>query len=99
MNTLSAPKNLTRNVLIGMGLGILIASIFYYSQNTLSQSLSLGIEKYVFNLGGQIFKNLLMLVVVPLVFFSLVSGISSLSNMVKLGSLVGFWTFLELMEQ
>ena len=59
MNTLSAPKNLTRNVLIGMGLGILIASIFYYSQNTLSQSLSLGIEKYVFNLGGQIFKNLL----------------------------------------
>lgn len=87
MNTLSAPKNLTRNVLIGMGLGILIASIFYYSQNTLSQSLSLGIEKYVFNLGGQIFKNLLMLVVVPLVFFSLVSGISSLSNMVKLGSI------------
>ncbi len=87
MNTLSAPKNLTRNVLIGMGLGILIASIFYYSQNTLSQSLSLGVEKYVFNLGGQIFKNLLMLVVVPLVFFSLVSGISSLSNMVKLGSI------------
>ena len=44
-------------------------------------------EKYIFNLGGQIFKNLLLLIVVPLVFFSLVSGISSLSNMVKLGSI------------
>jgi len=87
MNTLAAPKNLTRNVLIGMGLGIFIASIFYYSENTFAQTLSLGIEKYLFNLGGQIFKNLLMLVVVPLVFFSLVSGISSLSNMVKLGSI------------
>ena len=55
------------------------------------------VEKYVFNLGGQIFKNLLMLVVVPLVFFSLVSGISSLSNMVKLGSIatktVGLYLF------
>ena len=87
MNTLSAPENLTRNVLIGMGLGVLVASIFYYSPNLVPQTLSLGIEKYVFNLGGQIFKNLLMLVVVPLVFFSLVSGISSLSNMVKLGSI------------
>ncbi|HJM59306.1 MAG: glutamate:protein symporter [Gammaproteobacteria bacterium] len=87
MNTLTAPKNLTRNVLIGMAFGVLIASVFYYSQNIFSESISLGIEKYIFNLGGQIFKNLLMLVVVPLVFFSLVSGISSLSNMVKLGSI------------
>ena len=87
MNTLSAPENLTRNVLIGMGLGVLVASIFYYSPNLFPQTISLGVEKYVFNLGGQIFKNLLMLVVVPLVFFSLVSGISSLSNMVKLGSI------------
>jgi len=87
MNTLSAPENLTRNVLVGMGLGVLVASIFYYSPNLFPQTLSLGVEKYVFNLGGQIFKNLLMLVVVPLVFFSLVSGISSLSNMVKLGSI------------
>ena len=87
MNTLSAPENLTRNVLIGMGLGVLVASAFYYLPNLFSQTLSLGVEKYLFNLGGQIFKNLLMLVVVPLVFFSLVSGISSLSNMVKLGSI------------
>ena len=87
MSVLSPPKNLTKNVLLGMAAGVLIASVFYYSQELIPAGLYLTIEKYVFNLGGQIFKNLLMLVVVPLVFFSLVSGISSLSNMVKLGSI------------
>ena len=97
MNALSAPKNLTRNVLIGMAAGVLVASIFYYTSGFISENISLVVEKYVFNLGGQIFKNLLMLVVVPLVFFSLVSGISSLSNMVKLGSIatktIGLYLF------
>ena len=87
MSVLSPPKNLTKNVLLGMAAGVLIASALYYSQDLIPAGLYLTIEKYVFNLGGQIFKNLLMLVVVPLVFFSLVSGISSLSNMVKLGSI------------
>ncbi len=87
MSVLSPPKNLTKNVLLGMAAGVLIASVFYYSQDSIPAGLYLTVEKYVFNLGGQIFKNLLMLVVVPLVFFSLVSGISSLSNMVKLGSI------------
>ena len=112
MSTLAPPKNLTRNVLIGMGLGVLIASVFFYTHHIYevigpgglsiqagwtSQSFFGGIEKYLFNLGGQIFKNLLMLVVVPLVFFSLVSGISSLTNMVKLGSIatktIGLYLF------
>ena len=87
MSVLSPPKNLTKNVLLGMAAGVLIASVFYYTQDSIPAGLYLTIEKYGFNLGGQIFKNLLMLVVVPLVFFSLVSGISSLSNMVKLGSI------------
>ena len=87
MSQLDPPKNLTRNVLVGMFTGVLLASIFFYFQDSISQSIFLGIEKYIFNLGGQIFKNLLLLIVVPLVFFSLVSGISSLSNMVKLGSI------------
>jgi len=87
MSQLDPPKNLTRNVLAGMFAGVLLASIFFYFQDLISQSIFLGIEKYIFNLGGQIFKNLLLLIVVPLVFFSLVSGISSLSNMVKLGSI------------
>ena len=89
MSELSAPKNLTRNVLIGMAAGVAVASAFYYGQfeqlgigtvtTTISDSVYVGIQNYVFDLGGQVFKNLLMLVVVPLVFFSLVTGISSLS--------------------
>jgi len=97
MSTLSAPKNLTRNVLIGMAAGVIVASAFYYAQHLIPVSIFSGVEKYIFNLGGQVFKNLLMLVVVPLVFFSLVSGISSLSNMVKLGSIatktIGLYLF------
>ena len=87
MTQLETPKNLTRNVLIGMFAGVIFASLFYYSQELISQQIFIFVEKYVFNLGGQIFKNLLLLIVVPLVFFSLVSGISSLSNMIKLGSI------------
>ena len=86
MSTLSAPKNLTRNV-HRYGCRCIIASAFYYGQHLIPSSIFFRRRKYIFNLGGQIFKNLLMLVVVPLVFFSLVSGISSLSNMVKLGSI------------
>tara|TARA_Y100001970_G_scaffold17203_1_gene19463 strand:- start:4150 stop:5412 length:1263 start_codon:yes stop_codon:yes gene_type:complete len=97
MSILSAPKNLTRNVLIGMAGGVAIAGALFYSDGFISEGFSQFIEKYLFNLGGQVFKNLLMLVVVPLVFFSLVSGISSLSNMVKLGSIatktIGLYLF------
>ena len=98
MKTLDAPKNLTRNVLLGMTLGVIIASIFFYFQAQIPVDVFLAVEKYIFNIGGQVFKNLLLLIVVPLVFFSLVSGISSLSNMVKLGSIatktIGFWLLL-----
>ena len=97
MSQLDPPKNLTRNVLVGMFSGVLLASIFFYFQDSISQSVFFGIEKYLFNLGGQIFKNLLLLIVVPLVFFSLVSGISSLSNMVKLGSIASKTVLLYLL--
>ena len=97
MSQLDPPKNLTRNVLVGMFSGVLLASIFFYFQDSISQSIFIGIEKYLFNLGGQIFKNLLLLIVVPLVFFSLVSGISSLSNMVKLGSIASKTVLLYLL--
>ena len=97
MSQLDPPKNLTRNVLVGMFSGVLLASIFFYFQDSISQSVFLGIEKYLFNLGGEIFKNLLLLIVVPLVFFSLVTGISSLSNMVKLGSIASKTVLLYLL--
>ena len=58
-NVLDAPKNLTRNVLVGMFAGVFIASLCFYFQDLISLTVFLGIEKYLFNLGGQIFKNLL----------------------------------------
>ena len=61
MSQLDPPKNLTRNVLVGMFAGVLIASVCFYLQELIPQSIFLGIEKYLFNLGGQIFKNLLLL--------------------------------------
>ena len=61
MSQLDPPKNLTRNVLVGMLAGVFIASLCFYFQDLISESVFLGIEKYLFNLGGQIFKNLLLL--------------------------------------
>ena len=48
MTQLETPKNLTRNVLIGMFAGVLFASLFYYSQEFISQQIFLFAEKYVY---------------------------------------------------
>ncbi len=93
---IETPKNLTRNILLGLFLGFLVASFFYYT-NFFPTTFKNFIQEYIFNLGGDIFLNLLKLMVVPLVFFSLVSGISSLSDMRSLGSItiktVGLYLF------
>ncbi|MDB2661753.1 dicarboxylate/amino acid:cation symporter [Gammaproteobacteria bacterium] len=83
---IDSPKNLTRNILLGMLVGFVLGAILYYS-NFLPLRLKEFIEIYVFNLGSSIFVNLLKLLIVPLVFFSLVSGISSLTNMTSLGNI------------
>ena len=83
---IETPKNLTRNILLGMFLGFLIGSFLYYS-NFIPDTLLNFIKIYVFNLGSGIFINLLKLLIVPLVFFSLVSGISSLTSMQSLGNI------------
>ena len=80
------PKNLTRNILLGMFLGFVIGSFFYYL-DLFPDSLVSFVRVYVFNLGSSIFVNLLKLLIVPLVFFSLVSGISSLTSMQSLGNI------------
>ena len=81
---IETPKNLTRNILLGLLFGFLVASFFYYSSH-ITEELKNFVAQYIFNLGGDIFLNLLKLLVVPLVFFSLVSGISSLSDTSSLG--------------
>lgn len=86
MSELGAPKNLTRNVLLGMFLGFAVGSAFFYT-SFVPDFFEKIVTEFVLNLGGDIFKNLLKLIVVPLVFFSLVAGISSVSDMMKLGNI------------
>ena len=83
---IDTPVNLTRNILVGLALGFVAGSFLFYTDFLPSQVDSF-IGKYIFNLGGDIFMNLLKLLVVPLVFFSLVSGISSLGSSQSLGKL------------
>ncbi|MAD47866.1 MAG: glutamate:protein symporter [Gammaproteobacteria bacterium] len=83
---LETPKNLTRNILLGMLFGFLTGALFFYV-NVFPDNLTVFLTKYVFNLGSAIFINLLKLLIVPLVFFSLVSGISSLTSMKSLGNI------------
>ena len=83
---IDAPNNLTRNILFGMFAGFVVGAVFYYT-NIFGDQISLFFEKYVFLLGSTIFINLLKMLIVPLIFFSLVSGISSLSNLNSLGKI------------
>ena len=83
---IKTPKNLTRNILFGMLLGFAVGSIIYYT-NIFGDTLSNIVEVYAFKLGSDIFINLLKMLIVPLVFFSLVSGISSLGNLKSIGNI------------
>lgn len=83
---LETPNNLTRNILLGMFAGFVVGAFFYYT-NFFSDQATLFVEKYIFVLGSTIFINLLKMLIVPLIFFSLVSGISSLNNLSSLGKI------------
>ena len=83
---IDTPKNLTRNILIGMLLGFIVGAAFYYL-DFFPVFIKSFVTVYVFNLGGSVFINLLKMLIVPLVFFSLVSGISSLTSMKSLGNI------------
>ena len=83
---IETPKNLTRNILLGMLLGFAVGSIIYYT-NIFGDTLTNIVEVYAFKLGSDIFINLLKMLIVPLVFFSLVSGISSLGNLKSIGNI------------
>ena len=83
---IETPKNLTKNILLGMLFGFIVGASFYYLE-FLPQRLNDFFATYIFNLGGSIFINLLKMLIIPLVFFSLVSGISSLTSMKSLGNI------------
>ncbi|MCF3651749.1 dicarboxylate/amino acid:cation symporter [Synoicihabitans lomoniglobus] len=77
------PKNLTRNILLGMGLGLIVG----VACNRLGTDVP-GVTFVVdglFPLVGRIFVKSLQLLVVPLVLFSLICGTASLNDLRRLG--------------
>jgi len=93
---MDTPQNLTRNILLGLLFGFLVGAFLYYT-SFLPESFDVFVETYIFKMGGDIFMNLLKLLVVPLVFFSLVTGISSIGSSKALGSItlktIGLYLF------
>ena len=91
--------NLTLRIFIGMLAGIVIGALIQFSYDETGDFVFslLGINfsfqgffvQGVFEVGGKIFVNSLKMLVVPLVFVSLVCGVSSLSDPSKLGRLGG----------
>lgn len=77
-------KNLTLKIVIALVLGISIGSIFNmfagsdFVQNT---------NQYVFNVLGQIFLNLIFMLVVPVVFVSIVLGVVGVGDPKLLGGI------------
>ena len=94
-----AKSNLTLRILIGMLAGIVIGALIQWSYDDTGDFVFsiLGINvsfqglfvEGFFEVGGKIFVNSLKMLVVPLVFVSLVCGVSSLSDPSKLGRLGG----------
>jgi len=81
--TTSRKNNLTRNIIIGMGLGLLVGG----SINLIGTDGVVGeyLVDGVFHVIGSIFMASLNLLVVPLVFVSLVCGTAALDDIRKLG--------------
>ncbi|MDT0594206.1 dicarboxylate/amino acid:cation symporter [Glaciecola petra] len=104
MSNPATKSNLTVRILIGMLLGIIIGVLLQWSFDETNDrvislfGLSVSFKEFfvlgIFDAGGQIFVNLLRMLVVPLVFVSLVCGVSSLSDPSKLGRLGGKSLFL-----
>jgi Na+/H+-dicarboxylate symporter len=77
-------KNLSIKIVIALVLGIIAGSICnIYAQSNLVTS----IDKYVFNVVGQIFLNLIFMLVVPVVFVSIVLGVVGVGDPKLLGGI------------
>ena len=77
-------NKLTIYIVIALIAGIAVGSFF----NTMvDQAWVLWIDKYIFNVLGQIFLNLIFMVVVPVVFISITLGVVSVGDPKMLGSI------------
>ena len=77
-------NRLTVYIVIGLIAGIIIGSIF---SPMADQAWVQWIDQFVFNVVGQIFLNLIFMVVVPVVFISIVLGVVGVGDPKTLGSL------------
>ncbi len=80
-----AANNLTRNILIGMALGILLGSLIYSFELSDQNILKVFFVDGLFDIGGKVFVISLKLLVVPLVFVSLTCGASNLGGGASMG--------------
>ncbi|KKI84915.1 dicarboxylate/amino acid:cation symporter [Shouchella clausii] len=74
-------NNLTKKILIALGIGVIVGLVL----PTIHQGTFEWLNQYVFDPVGSVFLNMIMMVVVPLVFFSLVVGVSDLGDPKQLG--------------
>ena len=81
--------SLTSKILIGMLSGLIFGSIISLLGLEANPFIKVYLIDGFLNIGGQIFISLLKLMVVPLVFFSLTSGVSSLDKNLSLGRIAG----------
>ena len=81
--------SLTSKILIGMFSGLLFGSIISSLGLESNQYIKVYLIDGLLYIGGQIFISLLKLMVVPLVFFSLTSGVSSFDKNLSLGRIAG----------
>jgi len=89
----NAKMSLTTKVMIGMGLGALVGLIINYSGLNVEGSLvNEYLVKGLFHIIGTMFITALKMLVVPLVFFSLISGVLGIGNINTLGK-VGMKSF------
>lgn len=77
--------SLTSKILIGMSSGLLVGSFISFLGLEDNQYYKIYLIDGFLYIGGQIFISLLKLMVVPLVFFSLTSGVSSFDQNLSLG--------------
>jgi len=81
--------SLTSKIFIGMVTGFILGTIISSVNLPIDSLVNIYLVNGLLDLGGQIFISLLKLMVVPLVFFSLTSGVSSLDRNMNLGKIAG----------
>ncbi|SHH90623.1 dicarboxylate/amino acid:cation symporter [Clostridium grantii] len=85
MNKQMKKTKLSTKIILAMVLGLIIGLLFNPEISLLPQNLYKLLESYAFAPIGKIFINAIKMLVVPMVFISLVNGVTQISDIKKLG--------------